>query len=479
MIIFLFALAFGANECAVLIDAGSTGSRFWIYSWTANITAWVNEVPSDLSAEKSYKFSPGIIDYFEDTLAMQAEFQAGLDEVLSYIQEEEDRCQNISDIKMCLMSTAGLRTESNADVEKILEEVEFWFEENAPFDWKFGRLLSGEEEGTYAWIGNNFVLGLLGEGDKVGIMEMGGQSFQIAFVPRNGIIMDNSYNVELFGITYRIYANGWNGFGLQGIFANINDMLFTDEGNTFMNGTTHPCLPEGWSNDLSSELDWPYQGKYNSTKCLALLKYYFEEYSVSEVCDYDECSMAGRYVSDMANVDFYGLAGFYYMAEGLNRLNESLGYSPSTGSLSPVIEAMCELNATQLATQLEGYYAKYDAWNCYQAKIIYQIMLILPNLGVNGSITYDSPENADGIEGTWLLGALIEMMYSDATADVEGDYRAEMDVESGGGNDNKYLSYFIIFLVLFVIALIGLCYVSFNRTKVIDLNTPAKSTDEL
>jgi len=464
MIFFLFALALGYNECAILIDAGSTGSRFWIYSWTADSNAWVNEVPSDLSAEQSYKVTPGIINYFENTEAMQAEFRAGLDKVLSYIQEEEDRCQSISDILMLLMSTAGLRTESTAEVEQILEAVSYWFEENAPFDWKFGRLLSGEEEGTYAWIGTNFVLGLMGEVDKVGIIEMGGQSLQIAFVPSSGIIMDNSYDLELFGITYRIYAKSWNGFGQQRLWMNIKDMLFTDEGEIFMNGQEriHPCLPDGWDNDLSSELDWPYQGSYNRTKCSALMRYYFEEYTVSEVCDYEECSLAGRYISEMGKVDFYGLSNFYYMTEGLNRLDGSLGYSPSLSSLSPVIEAMCELNITEISTQLEDYYAKYDAWICYQAKLIYQILSMLPNLGVNATFTYSKPENAKGVEGTWLVGALIEKMYSEATAKKDLN---TLEGNSGVSTDTKFLPYFLICLALFVIASITSCYVYSARDK--------------
>jgi len=394
------------------------------------------------------------------------------EEVAAYT--EEVSCQSDSYIGMWLMSTAGLRTESNEEVNEILVAIGEWFETDATFDWQYGRLLSGEEEAAYAWIGNNYVLGLLGEGDKVGIVEMGGQSLQIAFAPSNDIIMDNSYDLDLFGTRYRIYANSWNGFGLQATWDNTKEMLATAEGRPFLNWTgsnySHPCLPEGWSDDLSDDVDWPFEGNYDSEQCNLLVDYYFNHWSVSDVCDYDVCSLAGAYVSDMEKVDFYGLKGIYYTFDALNRLNDSLGFSPSFSSLSQAIEAECELNVTDLAEQMEGYYSKYDSWGCYKSKLIYEILMMLPGFGDSATVTYGSAENADGMEGTWLVGALIEIMHSAAVqAAIDGTILLENVVDTFvelTGNDNKFLPYFLMFLVAFVIAAISFCYVFTSRTKV-------------
>jgi len=472
MIFFFFALAFGSNECAVLIDAGSSGSRFWIYSWTADSSSWQNDVPSDLNAEESYKVEPGIIEYFDDTTAMEEEFQVGLDNVLAFIQEEEDRCQDTGDIVLWLMATAGLRTESSDDVKEILDAIGVWFEANAPFDWLFGVVLSGEEEATYAWIANNYVLGRLGDGDEVGIMEMGGQSFQIAFKPADEIIMDNSFDLELFGTTFRIYAKSWNGFGIDALLDNLDEMLSTDEGKKFLNwnGTaySHPCLQEGWYDGLSSKLDWPLAGYYDSVNCSLLLEYFFEQYSISDVCDYNECSIAGAYISDMENIDIYALSNFYYRVDALNGVDDSLGFSPSLSSFSQATEAMCELNITELASQMEDYYPIFDVLECYKSKITYQIESMLPNLGVSGTVTYGKAENENGIEGTWLLGALIQIMYSAAVEEYESE-------EYKSGNDNMYLPYFILFLVAFVLSTSVFGY-AYTRDKV---NVDSPNDNEL
>jgi Golgi nucleoside diphosphatase len=458
MLTFLFALAFGSKECAILIDAGSSGSRFYIYSWTAENDSWTDDVPSDLSAEKSYEVEPGIIEYYENTAAMEMEFQAGLDEVIAYVEGEEDRCQNTEDIPIWLMSTAGLRTESNSDVKNILDDIGVWFVANAPFDWKYGRLLSGEEEATYAWIATNYVLDLFGDGEKVGIIEMGGQSFQIAFIPDDGIIMDDSYDLELFGKTYRIYANSWNGFGFEAIWDKLDEIVSTTEGEVFLgwNGTTytHPCLPKEWTNDLSSKLDWPFGGYYDSINCTILLDYFFDNYSAPDFCDYNECSLAGAYVSDMKNVDFYAVSNFYFAVNALNRIDDSLGFSPSLASLSQAIEEMCELNITELSLQMDDYYPKYDAWRCILSKIIYKTLSLLPNFGVDGTVTYKNAENKN-VEGNWLVGMLIESMYRD-TADTKITYFSD---------DSYWLPYFIVILVLLVIALIALCCICLRMRK--------------
>merc|ERR1711920_659507 len=118
------------------------------------------------------------------------------------------------------------------------------------------------------------------------------------------------------------------------------------------------------------------------------------------------------------------------------------------------------------ANQMEGYYAKYDSWACYKAKLIFKILKILPGFGEKATITYGSAENENGMEGTWLVGALIEIMHSAAVVEAANDgTNTEMTGVKKTGNDNKFLPYFLIFLVAFVIAAISFCYVFTSRTK--------------
>jgi len=446
MIFFLFTLVLGSPKCAILVDAGSSGSRFWIYSWTDGSDTWDTSIPSDLMSANPYKAEPGIIDYFTNTEAMKNKFQEGIDEVLAYIDSKEDLCQDTADIPMWLMSTAGLRTETNEEVNNILDEIGKWMAANVPFDWMFARLLSGEEEAIYAWVATNHVLGRF-EGDvTVGILEMGGQSMQIAFQPADGIIMDNSYDIELLGKTYRVYANSWNGFGMNAIRESLHNIVTTAEqqffgwNHTNHNATNfpHPCLPAGWSNEISSAFDWPFEGGYSSSGCTFLMDYFYNDYAMLDLCAYSECSITGEYVSDMENVDFYAKSTFEKAIRTLNNLDATLGTSPSRDSLSEAIEKYCALNITELSLQVEGYYAKYDSIACLQSHIIISLLDKLPNLGMQGTVTYETVEDANGVEGTWLLGALIDRMGEITTSD-------EIDK---GDDEDRYLPYFIVVAAL-------------------------------
>merc|ERR1719233_545169 len=106
----------------------------------------------------------------------------------------------------------------------------------------------------------------------------------------------------------------------------------------------------------------------------------------------------------MKSVDFYALSNFNYVVRAHNKLNDTLGTSPSIDSLSEAIEKWCELNITELSLQVKNYYAKYDAVECIHSKIVINMCKKFPNLGVQSTVTYGSAEDANGVEGTWLLG---------------------------------------------------------------------------
>jgi len=478
MFLFLFVWVLGSPKCAVLIDAGSSGSRFWIYSWTAHSDTWETSIPSDLKSTDSYKAKPGIIEYFTNTTAMEIQFQAGLDEVLAYIDGEYVFCQDTADIPMWLMSTAGLRTESNQDVRDILDAIGEWMVANVPFKWQFAALLSGEEEAIYAWVATNHVLGRFESGNRVGIMEMGGQSMQIAFEPVYPIIMDNSYDIVLFGNTYRVYASSWNGFGYDAIIDSIYriiDKIYGDKElaeELFAKGA-HPCLPVGWKNWYSSIVNWVLEGGYNNTSCTRLIDTFYNQYTMSEMCGYSECSIAGQYVSDMKSVNFYAMSNFYHMVETLNKLDDTLGFSPSMDSLHEAIEKYCALNITELRLQVDKYFEEYNAVECMHSKIIISLLRKLPNFGVQSTVTYKTAEDANGLEGSWLLGALIYQMYHIDSSDeknisVEGDEVTSLEEDKVtyiAEDKVTYLPHFITFVVLFFIVTVPCCYLLY-QTKI-------------
>nr|XP_009942528.1 PREDICTED: ectonucleoside triphosphate diphosphohydrolase 7 [Opisthocomus hoazin] len=151
-----------------------------------------------------------------------------------------------------VLCTAGMRLLPERQQAAILEDLV----RNVPleFDFLFSKshaeVISGKQEGVYAWIGINFVLGRFDHEDEedavvtvalgdqgeslvrkrtVGILDMGGASLQIAYeVPDSGAFSSPQQeeaaksllaefnlgcDVQHTGHVYRVYVNTFLGFG--------------------------------------------------------------------------------------------------------------------------------------------------------------------------------------------------------------------------------------------------------------------------
>jgi len=448
MLYSLFALVQGSTECAIQIDAGSSGTKFYISSWTAADGAWKKSVPPDFTIKKSIEVQPGLQYYLDADKAksMEQDFK----DQLTVLEEETTTkdCQSPAEIPMWLMATAGLRILPSEKVENILSEIGKLFE-TSPFAWKYGIVLSGEEEAVYCWIGQVYFLNLLGaENTKVGVMEIGGQSLQIAFMPTNGIIMDNSYDVKLFGSSYRLYAKSWNGLGINSIMENLGTILtnaiLTPTEYKYLNGNAHPCLKEGWKNvksNLSSKINWSGDGNYDKEKCDGLITHFITSFSPGK-CYYDKCRFSNTYVSDMNELNFYAFSSFREMVEILQKFYYIHSDPPriELSLLSQAIEKFCELPLENMK-EMPGYKQETDTGKCYYVKIVFQILSQLGfthiqfedgtvkktfDLGSNViPAVYLSLEKDKEAYGSWRVGALITNMYNAVNTPAVDDLKRE------------------------------------------------------
>ena len=139
-----------------------------------------------------------------------------------------------------MLATAGMRMLPVKSQNAILGELRrriplltnFYFADN------HAAVITGKEEGLYAWISANYVLGRLRideRGDRaesVGIIDMGGGSTQIAFeVPEQGNIDSVDFVQFNLGATdsthlvYRLYVTTHLGFGANIANNKYHEML--------------------------------------------------------------------------------------------------------------------------------------------------------------------------------------------------------------------------------------------------------------
>nr|BAE38638.1 unnamed protein product [Mus musculus] len=231
----------------LVVDCGSSGSRIFVYFWPRH-----NGNPHDLldirqmrdrnSQPVVKKIKPGISamadtpEHASDYLRPLLSFAA------AHVPVKKHR-----ETPLYILCTAGMRLLPERQQLAILADLvkDLPLEFDFLFSQSQAEVISGKQEGVYAWIGINFVLGRFDHEDEsdsdtsvdsaagrrrtVGILDMGGASLQIAYeVPTSASdlppkqeeaakILLAEFNlgcdVQHTEHVYRVYVTTFLGFG--------------------------------------------------------------------------------------------------------------------------------------------------------------------------------------------------------------------------------------------------------------------------
>ena len=236
-----------------MIDAGSTGSRIHVYEFD------VCTSPPTLIKEKFEMLEPGLSSFDTDSVSAAKSLNPLLEVAMEFVPSKAKKCTPIA-----VKATAGLRLLGTAKSSKILSAVRDHLEKKYPFPVVEDdgiSIMSGEEEGVFAWITTNYLLGNIGtDGPKLptaAIFDLGGGSTQIVFEPTyspNEKMIDgeHKYDLKFGGKNYTLYQFSHLAYGLKEGRNKINSVLVEKalkngeikEGD---NERTHtllsPCLP--------------------------------------------------------------------------------------------------------------------------------------------------------------------------------------------------------------------------------------------
>ncbi|KAL9934250.1 hypothetical protein V8E36_006706 [Tilletia maclaganii] len=237
-------------QYALMIDAGSTGSRIHIYKF--NNCGASPELENDFfELVKGGLSAPA---YSASAELAADSLRPLLDLARRQVPESLWSCTPIS-----VKATAGLRLLGPKKAEAILEAVRRLLEHQYPFpiaDGSEGRgveIMDGREEGVFAFITINYLLNRLGDqphfsSDLVGrpsrrphtaaVLDLGGGSTQIVFEPRfehvSKVVQEEAkhvgmhpgehvYELKNFGSqSHTLYQNSYLGYGLMQARATVN-----------------------------------------------------------------------------------------------------------------------------------------------------------------------------------------------------------------------------------------------------------------
>ncbi|TMS03146.1 Ectonucleoside triphosphate diphosphohydrolase 4 [Larimichthys crocea] len=231
----------------LVVDCGSSGSRVFVYCWPRH-----NGNPHELLDIQQMrdqhrkpvvmKIKPGISD-----LAKTPEKASDyIYPLLSFAAQHIPKNKH-QETPLYILCTAGMRILPESQQEALLEDLrtDIPVHFNFLFSDSHVEVISGKQEGVYAWIGINFVLGRFNhvhnDGEAVvevnvpggdqqealvrkrtaGVLDMGGVSTQIAYeVPKTEEVAKNLLAEFNLGCdahrtehVYRVYVSTFLGFG--------------------------------------------------------------------------------------------------------------------------------------------------------------------------------------------------------------------------------------------------------------------------
>jgi guanosine-diphosphatase len=396
-------------QYALMIDAGSTGSRIHVYRFN-----YCNASPT-LEDEVFKEIKPGLSSYPDSPKDAADSLDPLLKLAMSKIPKELQECTPIA-----VKATAGLRLLGDEKSEAILKAVEEKIKNEYPFNLPKEKgviVMGGEDEGVYAWITVNFLLNKIGQDEKldtVAVMDLGGGSTQIVFEPLTIDHLqypipdsDEGYKVELkFGnFKYILYQHSYLGYGLNEARKTIMGGLITSENLPKKGPVTNQCFPEKFQKDISVEgINDPVQivgtDKVNFRDCYKSVKSALFNKTVA--CTTKPCSFDGIYQPSISetfnNNEIYAFSYFYDRT------------TPLGLSLNPEIEDIAELARKACANKSEFKETEEDPFFCLDLTYLYALLSYGYDIQTDKKITLAKKIN--DIETGWCLGATIQMLDS-------------------------------------------------------------------
>ncbi|XP_014859294.1 PREDICTED: ectonucleoside triphosphate diphosphohydrolase 4 isoform X2 [Poecilia mexicana] len=434
----------------LVVDCGSSGSRVFVYCWPRH-----NGNPRELLDIRQMrdqhrkpvvmKIKPGIAE-----LAKTPEKASDyIDPLLSFAAQHIPKHKH-QETPLYILCTAGMRILPESQQEAILEDLrtDIPVHFNFLFSDSHVEVISGKQEGVYAWIGINFVLGRFNHVDNdgeavvevnvpgtdhqealmrkrtAGVLDMGGVSTQIAYeVPKTEEVAKNllaEFNLgcdaHVTDHVYRVYVSTFLGFGgnaarqryEENLIRNAaarNKLLGEHVGETAESPLLDPCLPTDLLDEIGPSTQRLHlRGTGDFDECRRILQPFLNRTNDTQT------SLSGIYqpAIDYSNSQFYGFSEFYYCMEDVLRM----GGNYNASKYARAAKGYC---ATQWKTLKErfdsGLYASHAdfhrlKYQCFKSAWMYEVL----HTGFSFPTNYKNLKTALLVydkEVQWTLGAIL------------------------------------------------------------------------
>ncbi|KAH9891797.1 nucleoside phosphatase family-domain-containing protein [Cubamyces lactineus] len=420
-------------QYALMIDAGSTGSRIHIYKF------------NNCGPQPAYEYEvfkqrkPGLSKYKESPSEAAESLDELLDEAMRVVPELMHKCTPVA-----VKATAGLRLLGAKESADILTAVRHRLETKYPFSLHGDDavvIMDGRDEGVYAWITANYLLDTIRstspkEKQPYAVLDLGGASTQIVFEPTFDMSKpdatleegEHKYDLTFGGQKRVLYQHSYLGYGLMRARESVHkvvEFMGTVLGKEHGEGAkvANPCLAKGTSRRVEIE-DERLGQKWNVTMagedigsfeaCNKVVELVMAKDSV---CEVKPCSFNGVYQPSLLETFPHGkillLSYFYdrlapFLAATTNALTPPLHISVFADLAKTVCEGPAAWRARWGADETIMAELEDRPEECLDLTFMHALLRLGYEFG--GEREFEIGKQIDGTELGWCLGATIAMV---------------------------------------------------------------------
>ncbi|KAK4521247.1 Mitochondrial succinate-fumarate transporter [Mucor velutinosus] len=397
-----------STEYAVMIDAGSSGSRVHVYRFN---------VCNDpvLEDEVFHKLEPGLSSFKDDAEGAANSLKPLMEIAVKSVPEEHQKCTPIA-----VKATAGLRMLGAEKSDRILASVRKYLE-TYPFPIAKDNgieIMEGKDEGVYAWITVNYLLGKLKKsqrGQSAAVFDLGGASTQIVFEPTFPMTEsmsegEHKYELDYQNSTFGLYQHSYLGYGLNEARKRIKAELVSmwKEEAALTGKVYHPCLPADHTEEIELKNGTMIQlvgTGAGHAECRGIIENVFNK---DKLCELGPCAFDGVYQPSITDTfkdrDLYVFSYFYDLTQPLGMPLEF-----SVRELGELTDRVCR-GETKPFLHVPGAIQTLRDKPDYCLDLTYIHNLLKFGYDIPNDRLVRTAKKIRGAETGWCLGASIAMI---------------------------------------------------------------------
>ncbi|RUS78602.1 hypothetical protein EGW08_013637 [Elysia chlorotica] len=399
----------------ILLDAGSSSTKSKIYRWTPPMSPKTLPVVQLL---KTSRFKPALATFGNDEQGLTDYLSKILSAAKQIVPETEHSMTPIS-----IMATAGFRFMSGPSVQSLLHLTRSVMSNSSINPFHFSEtvgvaVLSGEEEGVYSWIAANYLNGFFDykkkASESVGVLEMGGGSTQITFLP-NGPLYAEEFHVTVAGRQYDLYVQSYLQFGVDGIRTKVAHYLA--EMSPGLGAVGNPCMLRDDTSvlNLTEHTRLTMEGTGNPAKCEEMLTQILKPYRGNR-CHPKPCAIGSVYQPELPNITFYATQAFTYAPNNLRAVGSNKVLDIDRLRQAAFHHCNRSLDEAETESNMNRQFASDD---CMTA--LYMSVLLTTSYGFKRDTSHIKvTSKLEGQYIDWALGAML------------------MDISSMSGDKTQY-----------------------------------------